>query len=164
MEPCAHLALFAQKPWNGSLRGFGIGRKNLTHINPHRSKQVMSDIKGNEYVMNISQSTWEERGDYWLELAENRARATKQEVVILVDDDVKYRSNAQESELNHASQTTYDNYRRPTNVALNRATRNQHWKRSAPAFIDCGLLRSARRSTINTTGKSCLFRYKGLPV
>ena len=57
----------------------------------------MSEIKGNEYVINLSQSTWEDCGDYWLELAENRAKATKQEVVILVDDDVKYRSTSQKA-------------------------------------------------------------------
>lgn len=53
-------------------------------------------IRGNEYVMNISQEIWQERGDYWIELAERRARATKQETVIVVDDRVYYRVNSQE--------------------------------------------------------------------
>lgn len=49
-------------------------------------------VHGNEFVMNISQETWQDHGDYWTELAENRARATKQETVIVVNDRVCYRA------------------------------------------------------------------------
>lgn len=54
----------------------------------------MSDhkIHGNEYVMSISQDTWEDRGDYWTELADKRAQATWREIVIVVGDKVYYRA------------------------------------------------------------------------
>lgn len=60
-------------------------------------------IHGNEYVMNISQSTWEDCGRYWMELADSRTKATKRETVIVVEDRVLYR--AQSPTIDHVRET-----------------------------------------------------------
>jgi adenine/guanine phosphoribosyltransferase-like PRPP-binding protein len=54
--------------------------------------RTIDRIQGNEYVINLAQSTYDDYGGYWIELAEERAKATKRETVIVVDDVVKYRS------------------------------------------------------------------------
>lgn len=53
-------------------------------------------IHGNEFVIKLEHWQYDEFGDYWNNVAEGRAKATKQEVVIIVDGKVQYRSTEHE--------------------------------------------------------------------